>query len=114
MRKKQNVPEDTVQKCENEIIWCNNNIRFQGKVLELKHWSKNGLRYLSDISDNGKLDRNKILGRLQNKSAFIFEYAKLNKSVPEKLLQNNNPDVSPNFHEFYYNVPGKKKNYTHI
>ena len=102
-----------LQKCENEIIWCNNNIRFQGKVLELNHWSKNGLCYLSDISDNGKLDRNKILGRLQNKSAFIFEYAKLNKSVPEKLLQNNNPDVSPNFHEFYYNVPGKKKT-THI
>ena len=98
-----------LRRSPNEILWCNDKIRFKGNVLKFMHWSKSGLCYVSDVLSNGKLDKDKILHKLKNKSGFVFEFAKLNKSIPEELLENNKPDVYPSFHENYYNIPGKEK-----
>ena len=98
-----------LKRCENGILWCNDKIRFEGNVLEYRHWSRDGIRYISDTIVNGKLDKTKMTQKLTNKSGFIFEFARLAKSIPDDIIQNCNPDASPSFDKCYYEIPGKSK-----
>ena len=105
----QELNQKGLKKCSNGILWCNDKIRFMGRVLKLRHWSKDGIRYVSDVIEERKLNADKILCKLHNKSAFVFEYARLNKSLTSDLIEECNPDDTPSFDKHYYNLPGKEK-----
>ena len=103
-------------KNENDIIWCNDDIRFNKHVLQYRHWSKAGLLRVSDIISNGMIDKELIRGKLTNKSAIYFELSKLVKSVPKSMIENCSYDELYEFENFAYHVPGKKepKNLFHL
>ena len=65
------------------LLWCNDKIKQNGKVLSYKHWADCGILWLSDLGENGVNHDYKpgILDRLRFKAGFIFEYKKLEKSV---------------------------------
>ena len=75
-------------KNRNEIIWCNDNIRFNKRVLEYRHWSKSGLLRVDDLILNDTIDRELIRGKLKNKAAFYFEWSRLIKNVPVDMITN--------------------------
>ena len=92
---------------KNSIVWCNDKFRFNGKVLEHKHWSKDGIRYLSDIYYENKLNGDVIKSKLTKKAGFFFEFARLKKSnLPAEYIIED-PDASPSLNNLYYNIPGK-------
>ena len=101
---------------ENSIIWCNELVKFNNNILAYAHWSKSGMRYLSDIFTNGILhDRDSIKNRLRNKAGFIFEFSRLSRAISS---YNGLFDISdmgmehPTFREMMYKVPltGELKN----
>lgn len=58
---------------ENEIIWGNNNVLFNGKPLMFSHWSKSGIISFSDIIEDGKLMEEKIYNALLYRAGYFFE-----------------------------------------
>ncbi len=68
-----------------EIIWFNNMIRFNGDVLNFRHWSKSGIVYISDVVKNGSIREEYILDRLKQKAGYIFEIEKIKAGIPDKL-----------------------------
>ena len=51
-----NVKKNSSNKATNDIIWCNNNVTFNGTTLEFSHWAQSGLLYIKDIIINDKLE----------------------------------------------------------
>ncbi len=62
-----------------EIIWCNNRFKFNDKVLNYKHWSRSGIKFVSDLIKNGSINDTDIYDKLQKKAAFIFEIETIKK-----------------------------------
>ena len=89
----------------NGIIWCNSKIKFNNKVLSFRHWSKNGIHYVSDLIKDSKIEKTHILGKLENTSGFVFEYSKLQKSIPISMTQACNLDCIPSISNMYYKIP---------
>ena len=48
-RKAEDIPGD-----EDQIIWCHHKFHLRGKPVVLKHWSKNGIKFFSDLFSNGR------------------------------------------------------------
>ena len=92
---------------ENSIIWCNEQIKFNNNVLAYAHWSKSGMRYLSDIQINGNLNRDYIRGRLHRRANFIFEFSRLSRAFSSfsGLVGTSNTVVEPGFSDMMYKVP---------
>ena len=57
---------------ENEIVWCNNKFKFNGKVFQFKHWSNQGIRLVGDLYSNGVLSERMIKSKLTYKSGIFF------------------------------------------
>ena len=95
---------------ENEIIWCNDRFRFNGKVLQFKHWSTRGLKLLGDLYEDGRLSKDMIKSHLTRKSGIFFEFWQLKRAVPNSydLIEPNQMLISGR-KEFllnnYYKVP---------
>ena len=96
---------------QNEIIWCNHGIQFQGKPLAYKHWSKCGVQFLSDILTNGNIDREKVYSKLTIKAAFLFEIERLKKALPNEWKTRPIGTTSTSILDFVFKFPdGTKKN----
>lgn len=39
----QELNRNGLKRCKNAILWCNDQIKFRGKVLEHCHWSRDGI-----------------------------------------------------------------------
>ena len=76
-----------LSKCINQdqIIWCNSSLTFLNDVLSFKHWSKDGLVFLSDVLDSGNMLLENIEHKLRFKAAMIFEVAKLKVALRDHL-----------------------------
>ena len=70
---------------ENEIVWCNDRFKFDGKVLKFKHWSNCGLKLLGDLYENGSLSKDMIKTCLKKRSGIFFEFWRLKKAVPNSF-----------------------------
>ena len=70
----------------NDVIWCNNKIKFNGATLAMKHWSKAGIIYIKDIVSNGNIDEVSIYQKLIHRSNYFFEIRKLKAAVPMEVL----------------------------
>ena len=62
---------------DNEIIWNNDRFLFLNRPLSFPHWSKSGIKTVSDLYRNANIDMPYLLRKLSTKSGFIFEIAKL-------------------------------------
>ena len=81
-------------KSDNCILWCNNEIRHKNKVFEFKHWSRNGIKFLSDIIRDRKISMEHVSNCLNQKpgcAGFMFEYALLVKNFPDSIVASCNP-----------------------
>ena len=109
----QELNSKALVKSKNEIIWCNNDICDKGSVFELKHWSRNGVKYVSDVvNDIKRLDIQLVTNKLHQKlgcARYIFEYAKLSKCFPDQIVKSCDPCDTPNFENLKYRIPGKKE-----
>ena len=92
----------------NDIIWCNDNIRFGKHVLSYKHWSRSGLICVSDIILDKTINRELIQGKIRNKAGLFFEMHRLIKSLPENLIRDCSFKKPCEFEHFAYHVPGIK------
>ena len=75
-------------KCEStdSIIWCNDKYRFNGKTLQIAHWSKSGIKMMSDLYQNNIIrNENSIKNKLKHKAGFIFEMKQIKKTLPNRL-----------------------------
>ena len=72
---------------KSNIIWCNDEHRFNGIPFFFKHWSKSGFKVLSDLYDeNGNiLHDHGIRDQLIRRAGFIFEMAQIKKSYPNQM-----------------------------
>ena len=76
----------------------------------MKHWSKNGVKYISDVIRDKKLCIEPVSNCLHQKTGcarYMFEYATLVKCIPDCFVTLCNPDASPKFNNLKYNVPDK-------
>ena len=113
MCRKSRISED------NEILWCNNIFKFNGKPLALAHWSISGIQRVSDILENGILREEHIFSKLIHKAGYIFEIQKVRAGLPIKWKtvksENECKDESDTQNNFEcnsilktkFNVPGK-------
>ena len=76
----------------NEILWNNNQYLFNGKPLSFPHWSKSGIKTVSDLYKDSKIDIFYLLRKISIKCAFIFEIAKLKRAFPTRA----HVDFAPN------------------
>ena len=96
----------------NEIICYNSRIIFNGKPFELKYWHSKGLKYVSDVVNNGHVDMNLILSKFhlsRNRAHAIFEYTKLRKCITPEMINlafNANP---PEFSQLQFYLPYERK-----
>ena len=74
-----------ISKTEDPIIWCNNSFTFLNDILSFKHWSRNGLVFLSDVLNRGTIYSENIEHKLRSKAAMIFEIAKLKVALRDHL-----------------------------
>ena len=56
-----------------ELIWCNNKIRFQNKPLTFFHWARDNILRPSQLYRNGQLFLRGIFDKLTHKAGFTFE-----------------------------------------
>ena len=78
-----------VQDGDDEILWCNNKLKFYGKPLTFKHWAKSGIIYLSDILEDHNLSERKILQKLKHRASFFFDFYRLRLGLLEEWKQRN-------------------------
>ena len=67
---------------EDEILWCNSKVLFDGKPLAYKHWSKCDVQYLSDIITNKEIDEPKIKQKILQRAGIFFEMHRLKAALP--------------------------------
>ena len=68
-----------------EIIWGNNNIKFNNKPIIMLNWINSNLLYINDIIDeNGDISENYILKKLKIKSNWIAELSILKQAIPKE------------------------------
>ena len=89
----------------NDIIWCNSKIKFKNKVLSFRHWSKDGIKYISHLINDSEIDKNTIESKLKNKAGFVFEVSRLVKSVLPDMIQSCNSEYVPSISNMYYKIP---------
>ena len=73
-------------KSDEDIIWCNKLLRFNGEALMFPHWAKSGILYKCDIIKNGQIDEWGIYEKLIWKASYFFEIAILKSCVPKEWL----------------------------
>ena len=76
-----------VSNTEDQIIWCNSSITFLNDVLSFKHWSRDGLVFLSDVLNRGTIFSENIAQKLRCKAAIFFETAKLKVALKDYQRQ---------------------------
>ena len=97
---------------QNNILWCNKDICIKGKVFEHKHWSRNGIKFVSDVVKDNKLNVETVNDRLHQKSGcarYMFEYATLVKNIPDQIVKSCKNCNYPTFENLKYVIPGKEK-----
>ena len=71
------IPEN-----RNEIIWCNSKLQFKDSPLFFKHWSQQGIAFVTDLVQNGAVDCTGIFNKLVHKAGFMFEIQTIKSSIP--------------------------------
>ena len=71
-----------------EMIWGNDLIKFDGKVLIYQNWINSDILYIKDILDNNNtINENMILQKLIQKQNWISEFKTLQTAIPKLWLE---------------------------
>ena len=98
---------------EDEILWCNNSLQFNGSPLTFKHWSKCGVKYISDAVTRNEIDEHRIKNCLVHKASFFFDFHKFKSCFPSKWRDGEMKE-KPYFNgkdsvlNFNFQIPGSK------
>ena len=98
-------------KDEDEIIWCNDAYRFNGKTISFSHWSRSGIQTVSQLYNRGVIIENELLDKLIHKSGFMFEITTIKKVMPECCAQGTESssvvsDSKDDILQYEFMVPG--------
>jgi len=77
-----------------QIIWCNDKIRFKGKMLWFKGWINSGIVYINDVVDElGNFKEQGLFAILKNKTNIMSEMHMLKNAIPTdwKLHMQHDP-----------------------
>ena len=91
---------------DNDIIWCNKHILFDGKPLDFCHWAKSGVLYIKDIVYDGRINEQQIFDSLLYKASFYFDLYKLKVSFPPASIKQVKHMINARNYDSY---PDKKK-----
>ena len=98
----------TQKHIDENILWYNQDIVFEKKMLFYEDWYKSGIIYLKDIFKNGTfVSVNELFIRLKtrrSKQFLIFDYTKLQKSIP-KIWINDKHRVPLVFKDHNFSIP---------
>ena len=67
-----------------DIVWFNDQWKFQGKPVFFEHWAKSGILSIDDIVKDGRIDENRVYQKLIHKAGFIFEMSKIKSTFPQE------------------------------
>ena len=67
-----------------DIVWFNNQWKFQGKPVFCEHWAKSGILSIYNIVKDGKVDVNGVYQKPIHKAGFIFEISKIKSTFPQE------------------------------
>ncbi len=73
----------TKEEILNQIIWCNDNVKVNGKVLSDNSWSKMGIRRIKDVIDTEGIMRVEYVSDIvENKAEVILKLNRIQKAIP--------------------------------
>ena len=67
-----------------ELIWCNDKIKFKNKPLTFVHWARDNILRPSQLYRNGQLFLRDIFDRLTHKAGFTFEQKTITSVFPRQ------------------------------
>ena len=91
---------------DNDIIWCNKHILFDGKPLDFCHWAKSSILYIKDIVYDGRINEQLIFDSLLYKASFYFDLYKLKVSFPPASIKQVRHMIKARNYDSY---PDKRK-----
>lgn len=107
-----------------EIIWCNHNVKFNGKPVMFKHWAKSGIKMTQHVIENSVYKEHDIFNKLLRKAGFMFEMSIIKHSIPDiwktkvfDIVDENeqNIDIIQNILDTKYKLPcGKEKSLSNL
>ena len=71
------------------IIWCNANYKFRNQVLSIPHWSRSGIKVVSDLYSSNHLNPQSLRNKITHKAGFQFEFSKVRRVFPGQLINDN-------------------------
>ena len=71
---------------KNGIIWCNADHKFRNKVLDIAHWSRSGVKVISDLYSSNTLNPNILKNKITHRAGFQFEFSKIRRIFPRQFL----------------------------
>ena len=76
---------DETKNDEPEIIWNNENIKYNGKTLYFKHWIRNGYIIVSSLynEDGSKRSMQYFNDKIKKPGGVMLDYLTLLSSIPE-------------------------------
>ena len=74
---------------KNGIIWCNVNHKFKNQVLSIPHWSRSGIKVVSDLYSSNILDSQSLRNKITHQAGFQFEFSKVRRIFPRQLVITN-------------------------
>jgi hypothetical protein len=90
------IQKEQIQYHNNQIIWNNENIRYNGKTLFFKLWIKSGFIKIKQLfgKDGKMLDIANLKCKMPNNSGLIMEYLDIINAIPKEWKYMNNPNVN--------------------
>ena len=67
-------------------MWCSSKFQFKDTPLFFKHWSQQGIAFVTDLVKNGTVDSSGIFNKLVHKAGFMFEIQTIKSSIPSAWL----------------------------
>ena len=114
----------------NDCIWYNDKIRYRNNVLFFKHWSINGIIFISDmVSDQGIISLQEVENKIGQYPGLLLEYNIVYNAIsaflrnqnlnqlnlePKQLLFNDNMFLKASMfrdflHELHYSKPSSER-----
>ena len=75
---------ETKENVLNQIIWCNDHVKVNGKVLVDNNWSKVGIKRIKDVmNSDGTMRINEVKNIAKNKAEVMFKLNRIKVGIPK-------------------------------
>ena len=79
------VNVDEIKNADNELIWNNENVKYNGKTLYFKHWIRNGFKKISSLynNDGSHISVEYFNDKIKKIGGVILDHYTLMSSIPK-------------------------------